>query len=102
MLARHSDWSLRQGQMLWWGGGGGGRCIITKVHPMSTIDGYCLPFGTPTAARGAAHGFWCSHSRQGALWCAGAQPEVVQTNGARICLLRTYHLLLASSLHKPF
>ena len=37
---------------------------------MSTIDGYWFPFGTPTAARGAAHGFWCSHSRQGALWCA--------------------------------
>ena len=51
---------------------------------MSTIDGYWLPFGTSTAARGAAHGFWCSHSRKGRAGALRAQPEVVQAHGCRI------------------
>ena len=56
--------------MLWWGGGGVDdvlllRCILCV--PMSTIDGYWLSFGTPTVARGAAYGLWCSYNHQGVL-----------------------------------
>ena len=51
-----------------WGGVGDVlllRCIL--FVPMSTIDGYWLSFGTPTAARGDPHGLWCSYGRQEAL-----------------------------------